>query len=176
MVTEEPATPFSRLLPPYAWTKTASWELSEPTRGSECTLGYPNKHRSVSESLLELSRGIPRGAPAPVLLCRESSGCRYLWAVPFDPERLEALGPPTPIVEGVSVNPNALAHFAVGADLLFYHEGQGSQDLVPLWLGRDGSEQLLDPALTELFETPAFSPDGGRVALQRQIGGELEDI
>ena len=43
-------------------------------------------------------------------------------------------------------------------------------------MDRDGSEQLLDPALTGVFETPAFSPDGRRVALQRQVGTEPEDI
>ena len=34
----------------------------------------------------------------------------------------------------------------------------------------------MDSALTGLFEAPAFSPDGGRVALQRQIERDPEDI
>ena len=46
----------------------------------------------------------------------------------------------------------------------------------PFWIDRDGSEEVLDPALTGLFETPAFSPDGRKVALQRQVGGAPEDI
>ena len=99
-----------------------------------------------------------------------------LWAVRFDPERLTVLGPPAPIIEGISAGGNGFANFAVGGDLLFYLEGEGLQGLVPLWLDRDGSEQSLDPALTGLFEAPEFSPDGRRVALQRQIRGEPEDI
>ena len=99
-----------------------------------------------------------------------------LWAVPFDPEQLLAIGQPTPVVEDVRLMANSFANFAVGGDLLFYLEGEGLEGLVPLWLGRDGSEQSLDPALTGLFEDPAFSPDDRRVALQRQIEGEPEDI
>ena len=52
----------------------------------------------------------------------------------------------------------------------------GTGRALPVWTDRDGSEQLLDRALTGLFEAPAFSPDGRRVALQRQILGEPEDI
>ena len=99
-----------------------------------------------------------------------------LWAVPFDPEQLLAIGQPTPVVEDVQLISAGFANFAVGGDLLFYLEGEGLSGLVPLWLGRDGSEQLLDPALTGLFEAPAFSPDGRKLALQRQIEGDPEDI
>ncbi len=52
----------------------------------------------------------------------------------------------------------------------------GTGRALPVWTDRDGSEQLLDPALIGFFEAPAFSPDGRRVALQRQVPGESEDI
>ncbi len=45
-----------------------------------------------------------------------------------------------------------------------------------MWVSRNGSEEMLDPAFTGLFESPSVSPDGRRVAVQRQLGGAPEDI
>ena len=89
-----------------------------------------------------------------------------LWAVPFDADRLEATGDPVPIVEGVAVATNGLANFAVGGDLVFYRAGGATAERVPVWVGRDGSAEVLDPALSGSFGAPAISPDGRMIALE----------
>ena len=93
-----------------------------------------------------------------------------LWAVRFDPEQLTAIGQPTPIVERVPAGGNGLAHFAVGGDLLLYREG-GEQGPRPLWLGRGGSEEVLNPTLIGL-RSPAVSPNGRQIAFEYTAAGE----
>ena len=88
-----------------------------------------------------------------------------LWAAPFDSERLEALGPPTPIVEGVPSDNNRFAHFAVGGDLLFYQEGLtavvlGEQQLLVVDL--EGNEEALVLAPRPI-QRVGWSPDGQSV-------------
>ena len=97
-----------------------------------------------------------------------------LWAVRFDPDRLTAIGQPTPIVEDVPAESNGRAYFAVGGDLLLYREG-GEQGSRPLWLSRGGSEQVLNPALMGL-RSPAVSPNGRQIAFEYIAAGEAEDI
>ena len=99
-----------------------------------------------------------------------------LWAVRFDPERLTVVGPPAPIVQGVAVGSNNHARFAVGGDLLLYEEA-GSGGPVPVWVGRDGSQEPLDAALTGNIAATAISPDGRMVAFEYVDGASApEDI
>ena len=101
-----------------------------------------------------------------------------LWAVRFDPERLAVVGAPAPIVQGMAVNPaNSHAHFAVGGDLLLYEEAGTSGGPVPVWVGRDGSQESLDAALTGNIAATAISPDGRMVAFEYLDGaGDPEAI
>ena len=99
-----------------------------------------------------------------------------LWAVRFDPERLAAIGEPTPIVQGVPAEGNSPAQFAVGGDLLLYRQGGERQGPSPLWLSREGSGPLLNPALVGL-RSPAVSPNGRQIAFEYIRAGEAaEDI
>ena len=99
-----------------------------------------------------------------------------LWAVRVDPERLSVVGPPAPIVQGVAVGSNNHARFAVGGDLLLYEEA-GSGGAVPVWVGRDGSQEPLDAALTGNIAATAISPDGRMVAFEYVDGTSApEDI
>ena len=86
-----------------------------------------------------------------------------LWAVRFDPERARALGPATPIVEGVPAGPNGFGEFAVGGDVLFHGEGAG-QALTLVWVDRDGRVQSVGPE-SQMYFYPRLSPDGGRLAV-----------
>jgi serine/threonine-protein kinase len=100
-----------------------------------------------------------------------------LWAAPFDSERLEALGPPAPIVEGVPADGNQFAHFDVGGDLLFYQEGLsaagfggsggvggvgGQQQQQLLVVDLDGNEEALVLAPRPI-QSVGWSPDGQSV-------------
>ena len=82
-----------------------------------------------------------------------------LWAVRFDPERARALGPATPIVEGVPAGPNGFGEFAVGGDVLFHGEGAGQ------------ARHLITP-----FQegAPVLSPDGRWLAYVSDKSGQAE--
>jgi serine/threonine-protein kinase len=94
-----------------------------------------------------------------------------LWAVPFDADRLEVTGSPTPVLEGVHVGAN-LASFALGGDgSLVYVAGTAatpSRKLVSV--DRQGVERPLAETL-RVYDDPRLSPDGRRLAVQ--IGGDL---
>ena len=91
-------------------------------------------------------------------------------AVPFDVERLEVTGNPVPILEGVVVNnTSGAANFSIAANgRLVYASGAGlpgERSLV--WVDREGREEPL-AAEPGPYTTPRVSPDGTRVAVDRQ--------
>ncbi len=91
-----------------------------------------------------------------------------LFAVPFDPERLEATGQPAPLVEGVISNVGTGgAQYALSNDgTLIYAKGAGyGSGWYLLWLDEKGKTSPLR-GLGGLYFNPAFSPDGTRLALQ----------
>ena len=113
-----------------------------------------------------LTRGTyPRYVPTGhILFAQEAS----LWAVPFDVERLEVTGAPTPVVDGVAVSAiSGAAHFAVAHNgTLVYARGDAS-DVAPtlVWVDRTGREEPL-AAEPNSYHGPRISPDGTRVAVE----------
>ena len=113
-----------------------------------------------------LTRGTyPRYVPTGhILFAQEAS----LWAVPFDVERLEVTGAPTPVVDGVAVSAiSGAAHFAVAHNgTLVYARGDAS-DVAPtlVWVDRTGREEPL-AAEPNSYQGPRISPDGTRVAVE----------
>ncbi len=106
-----------------------------------------------------------------------TSGEGTLLAAPFDPDRMEVTGPSRALVEGVLVGTSSASQFALSeTGVLAYRLGGRGGGLVPVWVGRDGSEEVLDPALIGYFESPAISPDGRRIAFQHSEAGGREDI
>ena len=88
-----------------------------------------------------------------------------LWAVPFDPERLEVRGTPVPVVEGIRVEPGGAVQVSVGDDgTLVYLPGGAATGLRLLWVDRAGQEELIG-APARQFRYPRLSPDGTRVAV-----------
>ena len=102
----------------------------------------------------------------------------YVGREGFDIDRLEVTGLSRTLLEGIRVQGGSASYFALSESggLIYLPGSAAAAGGGPVWIDRDDSEQLLDPALTGLFETPAFSPDGRKVALQRQVGSEAEDI
>jgi Tol biopolymer transport system component len=90
-----------------------------------------------------------------------------LFAVPFDLKRLEATGPPAPVLEGVVTAPvfgGAQFSFSDTGNLL-YVGGRGVNLNVSIyWMDREGKFTPLreTPAF---YSNPAFSPDGKRLAV-----------
>ena len=94
-----------------------------------------------------------------------------LWAVPFDPERLEVRGTPVPVVEGIRVEPGGAVQASVGNDgTLVYLPGGAAIGLRLVWVDRAGQEELID-APARQYRYPRLSPDGARVAVM-DVGGE----
>ncbi len=90
-----------------------------------------------------------------------------LFAVPFDPERLEVRGTPSPVLEEVAYSTAlGFAHFDFSRNgTLVYRIGGASQaDLVTVqWLDAAGQTRPL-LAKPGAYERPRLSPDGQRLA------------
>ena len=89
-----------------------------------------------------------------------------LWAVGFDLSRLETVGDPVPVQEGVLTKAQGAANFSVSENgSLIYVPGGAASTRVLVWVDRDGrEEELLAPPAP--YETPRVSPDGRYVAVE----------
>ena len=99
-----------------------------------------------------------------------------LFAAPFDLGRLELIGPPAPVLEGVKANTgNAGAQFAFSdRGTLVFQPGQTVGADVPIqWMDKDGKTEPLR-ALAGDFNNIRFSPDGQRLALDVRKSSERD--
>ena len=89
-----------------------------------------------------------------------------LFAVPFDLEKLEVRGTPSPVLDGVSysVFGSAQFDFSQGGTVV-YRSGGGNDSVTVQWLDGAGKTQ---PLLTKsgVYGRPRLSPDGRRLALE----------
>jgi serine/threonine-protein kinase len=90
-----------------------------------------------------------------------------LFAVPFDPEKLEVRGTPSPVLEEVAYSTTfgfAQFDFSRNGTLVYRSGGASQADLVTVqWLDAAGqTEPLL--AKPGVYERPRLSPDGQRLA------------
>ena len=90
-----------------------------------------------------------------------------LFAVPFDPGKLEVRGTPSPVLEEVaSSTSNGSAQFEFSRNgTLVYRSGGGSGLLTVAWLDGAGKTQPL-LAKPGAYGRPSLSPDGQRLALE----------
>ena len=91
-----------------------------------------------------------------------------LLAAAFDVERLELTSAPLPVAEALMPVGANVGNFAVSrTGRLVYRTGGGGDRVAAAWVGRDGSEEVLDPTrFVGRFEVPRVSPDGRKVAVQ----------
>ena len=90
-----------------------------------------------------------------------------LWAVAFDLNRLETVGDPVPVQEGVLTKGQGAANFSVSENgSLIYMPGLGAirETRTLVWVDREGREEELS-APPALYESPRISPDGRYVAV-----------
>ena len=100
-----------------------------------------------------------------------------LWAVPFDSDQLTVSGEPTPMVEGVQVNANGWAQYALADDgtLVYLPTAGDDGDQAELvWVDRVTSEETPLGAPPRPYGIPRISPDGTRVAVD--IDDRQDDI
>ncbi len=95
-----------------------------------------------------------------------------LFAVPFDPDKLEVRGSPAPLLEDVAVNPLlGIGQFDFSSNGTFvYLSGTSLQGWPVVWLDGSGKTQSL-LAKPGQYYTPRLSPDGSRLALAVGSGG-----
>ena len=92
-----------------------------------------------------------------------------LRAVGFDADRLETVGDPVPVMDGVITKGTGAANFSVSSDgALIYVPGRAQNvaaERTLIWVNREGTEEplVLDAGA---YEHPQLSPDGARLALE----------
>jgi Tol biopolymer transport system component len=95
-----------------------------------------------------------------------------LFAVAFDPVKLETSGAPVPVLQQVSYSPqfgSAKLSFTRNGTLVYRSSESDATRLAIQWLAPDGKTQPLMEK-PGLFQTPRLSPDGQRLAVG---GGDL---
>ncbi len=98
-----------------------------------------------------------------------------LFAAPFDLDRLEMTGGPTPALEGVTAAAGGGAQFAFSSrGTLAYVPGPSGAGAVPLqWMDADGNLTLLR-AVADDYRNIRFSPDGRRLAMSIGQSGQVD--
>jgi Tol biopolymer transport system component len=100
-----------------------------------------------------------------------------LWAVPFDPDRLEVRGTPVAIVEGVEKTLNgAQASYALAGNGTLVYVPSGATTSATLgWVSREG--QMTTPLVEGPgLANPRLSPDGSQVAFEQSSDAGTDDI
>jgi len=111
----------------------------------------------------------PRYAPTGHLIYARG---RSLFAVPFDPERLQLKGTPSPVLEDVSWNSFmgfADYSFSESGDLVYVPGSAVGQKTTMVWVDRTGKAEALG-APPRAYFNPSISPDGQRVAMTIEGG------
>ena len=106
----------------------------------------------------------PRYSPTGHILYGRAGS---LFAIPFDSDALEVTGPPTRVVEGVTMNRrNGSAEFAISREgtLIYAPGGPWGEDSRLVWIDRRG-EVLRRSESRRSYLAPQISPDGQRVAV-----------
>ncbi|BCS32370.1 hypothetical protein TBR22_A15800 [Luteitalea sp. TBR-22] len=126
-------------------------------------------------------RYVPSGPGSPKRGEREGGHLIYLhqgtvFAVPFDPTRLETVGPAMPALEGVATFPNpGGGKLAVSSEgTLVYVPGTAVSGERPIeWLTRDGKAAVLRATKAQ-WSNPRFSPNGEKLALDISDGQQRD--
>jgi len=99
-----------------------------------------------------------------------------LFAVPFDPERLELKGTPAPLLEAVTTVLNTgAAHFSSSetGTLVYVPESGASEEAPVHWMDATGATTVLRAEKAN-WTHPRFSPNGQRLAMS--AGGGSADV
>ena len=98
-----------------------------------------------------------------------------LMALRFDPDKLTTTGDPIPIAQGVHSGAIGAVDLGISrTGTLIYTTGQTGGDRKLLWVARDGRAHQVDSSWSGLFDYPALSPDGSRLAVSIGGGASLD--
>src|SRR6185503_2608308 len=100
-----------------------------------------------------------------------------LFAVRFDLDRLETVGQPVPVLDGVATSSTVTggAQLALGPDgtLVYLPGGSGSLTIPIDWITPDGRTSVLRTAKAN-WNNPRFSPDGQKLAFEIFDGNQWD--
>ena len=146
-----------------------------------------NDARGYDEATIAI-QPLPSGTPRVIL--RGGSHGRYLpsghiayvrngtlFAVRFDVNRLEVVGDPVAVVEGISAVPRSGgAQFSVSdTGTMVYVSERAGEGLPMHWVDRDGNTSVMRATAAE-WNSPQFSPDGSMLALDITDARGQDDI
>jgi eukaryotic-like serine/threonine-protein kinase len=97
-----------------------------------------------------------------------------LFAQSFDPVRLALGGSSFPVAEHVAVQDSCAALSTSGTGPLVYRTGSTAPQQQLTWLDQSGRETGTVGDPDSAPSTPSLSPDGRRVALQREVSGNID--
>jgi serine/threonine-protein kinase len=125
--------------------------------------------------ILPIQGTYPRYSPSGHLLFERDG---RVFAVQFDPHRLEVGGQPVPVLDGVKTSPaSGAAHFTVSdtGSLVYLPETANAHEGLLVWVDRKKQvKELAAPA--RHYGSPHISPDGGRVAVSIPSGNSGSDV
>jgi len=148
---------------------TASTEVNIGTGASLFIQPLPSGERIVVHPHGFFGRYTPSGH---IVFMQNSA----LFAVPFDRQRLEILGPPGQVIDGVKSDSSmGSAQLAASeAGTLAYLPGQNLFDARPIaWMDRQGIVTSLRDVPAH-WSNPTFSPDGRRIAVDIRTNGQTD--
>ncbi len=99
-----------------------------------------------------------------------------LYAVRFDQERMEAIGSPKAVIEGIRQTSSGVSLIGVsrsGSALAYVAAGAGPRNNELVWVDHDGNEQTTGAA-GKPYAQPRLSPDGRYVVTS--LRGDAEDL
>lgn len=148
-----------------------------------CAADAPHEIRALDLETGESRVVAPGGALAryvssgDLVFVRPDGG---VFALPFDPGKLEATGPAAPVLEGVKVDAGSFPDFDLTPDgtLLMRTGGGISAETEFVWVTRDGAVSAVKPGWT--FDPGganrgwALSPDDGRLAFRALVDGNYD--
>ena len=97
-----------------------------------------------------------------------------LYAQDFDPVRLALGGSSLPLAEQVAVQSSSAALSASGTGPIVYRTGSTDRQRQLAWFDQSGKEIAAVGDPDSASSAPSLSPDGRRVAVQRQINGNFD--
>ncbi|HUP25842.1 MAG TPA: protein kinase [Thermoanaerobaculia bacterium] len=102
------------------------------------------------------------------------AGSSTVWAVPFDLARLELVGPPVPVLDGVRLSAWNASQIDIGADGSLAYVPGAAEPLEGrlVWREREGRSEPAMPQLLGGVQTYRLSPDGRRLAVTLGHAGQ----
>jgi hypothetical protein len=154
--------------------KAVVFTISTGAAFGDARIAVVNLRTNEKRVLLDAGAS-PRYAPTGHLIYARAGS---LFAVLFDPDRLQVKGSPVPVLGGIywiRRTGNASYSFSSSGTLVYLPEAAEEEHRTMVWVDRNGKAEAL-PAAPRAYATPSLSPDGQRIAVSVGGGGNEYNI